>query len=89
MEKAWEYAVVNRFDIFPYFWLGVVTLIGTMNVAWAVNDLRVGSARFSWMSTRASREEEPFEFWMAVLGKFAGGIVACVMFYLGLDMLNW
>lgn len=80
---------MSNFDIFPYFWLTLVTLIGVGNVAWAVNDLRVGSARMSWMSSRADRKNEPFEFWMAVVGKFLGGIVACAMFYMGLDMLNW
>ena len=80
---------MKNFDIFPYFWLALVTLTGAGNVAWAINDLRVGSARMSWMSSRADHSAEPFEFWMAVGGKFVGGIVACFMFYMGLDMFKW
>lgn len=80
---------MKNFDIFPYFWLAMVALIGIGNVTWAINDLRVGSARMSWISSRAERSQELFEFWMAVIGKFAAGIFTAVMFYMGLDMLKW
>jgi hypothetical protein len=77
-------------ELFPYFWLGMVMIFGLVSVAWGVNDLRRGSARLGqWSSSRVNRDEEPFEFWLAVLGKFGGGIVASFMFYFGLDMLRW
>ncbi len=81
---------MNNFDIFPYFWLSGVLIFGVVSSAWAINDLKVGSARMGqWSKSRVSRVEEPFEFWLAVGGKFIGSIVACFMFYFGLDMLTW
>ena len=77
-------------ELFPYFWLGMVMLFGLISVAWGINDIQKGSARLGqWSSSRVKRDEEPFEFWLAVVGKFAGGIFACFMFYFGLDMLRW
>ena len=76
-------------DAFPYFWLALVAAGGIVNAAWAINDLKRGSARFSWYSSRANRDDEPFEFWMAVLGKFAAVPVTGFMFWFGLDMLKW
>jgi hypothetical protein len=75
-------------DLFPYFWLLGVALIGLINVAWAINDLKLGSARMSWWSSRADRKSEPFEFWLAVGGKFAALPIAAFMFWFGLGMLN-
>ncbi len=43
----------------------------------------------SWTGERYDREEEPFYFWMTVLGHIGAFIACCFMFWLGLDMLNW
>jgi hypothetical protein len=82
---------MDRFFAFQYFWLGGVALIGIVNIAWAINDLRTGSARLNlWRGGgRAVRYEEPFEFWLAVGGKLLTGlVVAPFMFWFGLGMLN-
>ena len=77
-------------DLFPFVWLTMVTIFGIVSVAWGINDLRSGSARLGqWSAARVRRDEEPFEFWLAVFGKLGGGLVACFMFYFGLDMLRW
>jgi len=75
---------------FPYFWLGGVALIAVVNIAWAINDLRTGSARFSLIrGDRMSRDEEPFEYWLAVGMKLLGGfVVAPFLFWFGLGMLR-
>jgi hypothetical protein len=75
-------------DLFTYFWLSLVTIIGAVSIGWGVNDLRAGSARMSW-GGRVQRSEEPFEFWVAVGGKFLGAVIAGFMFVFGLEMLNW
>ena len=50
---------------------------------------KVGSARMSFYSTRVTREEEPFEFWLAVGSKFLAVPVTVFMFTMGLQMLEW
>ena len=75
-------------DIFPYFWLGMVGLFGLTSLIWGVYEARRGEARWGWSCTRYTREEEPFYFWMAVLGRFGGFVVASFMFWLGLDMFR-
>jgi hypothetical protein len=62
---------VSRFDAFGVFWCIGVALIGCVNVAWGINDLKRGSARMSWYGNRVDRGEEPFEFWLAVGSKLA------------------
>jgi hypothetical protein len=76
-------------DLFPYVWLGLVALIGVVSPVWAINDLRQGSARLGWHSGRVSRDEEPFEFWLAVGGKFLALPMSIFMFSMGLEMLKW
>ena len=76
-------------SIFPYVWLGVVAVAGVVSVVWGAYELRRGAARWGWSGTQYTREEEPFYFWMAVLGRFAGAIMACLMFYMGLEMSTW
>ena len=79
----------ERIDIFPYVWLGFVAIFGIASLIWAIYELRRGSARWGWTGARYTREEEPFYYWMAVLARFAGFVVACFMFYMGLDMFTW
>jgi hypothetical protein len=81
---------MEHFDIFPYVWLTGVVVMGATSLACAVNDMKVGSARMGyWRGARVKRNEEPFEFWVAVGSKFFASIMACFMFYMGLDMFNW
>jgi hypothetical protein len=79
----------SHFDIFPYVWLGGVALLAVTFLVWSIYELRRGEARWGWVGTKVSREEEPFYFWMLVLGRFAGFVMGCFMFWLGLDMLRW
>ena len=80
---------MDEFHAFGYFWLGMVTLIIGVNVAWALNDLKVGSARMGWMSARVRRDEEPFEFWLAVGGKLVGALLVGPFFiWHGLQMFG-
>lgn len=79
----------SHFDIFPYFWLTLVAGIGAVNLVWAYYEFRRGEARWGWMGARYSRNEEPFYYWLAVGGHFVAFVVACFMFWMGLDMLNW
>jgi len=73
---------VSDFDAFNWFWRAMVLAIVGINVAWGRNDLKRGSARLSWYGSRVDRNEEPFEFWLAVLGKFASVPVGIMMLYL-------
>jgi hypothetical protein len=59
-------------DAFIYFWMGGVVLMMCIGLAWGLNDLKKGSARLSWVGfgRRVSRNEEPFEYWIAVGSKF-------------------
>ena len=83
MEEARQHPVVNQFDAFGIFWCLLVATIGLMNGAWAVNDLKRGSARLSWYASRVDRNEDPFEFWMAVISKMVGVVVSGFMLWFG------
>ena len=61
---------MTKFDAFSGFFCAFIALIVLVNIAWAINDLKRGSARFSWWpGDRVMRDEEPFEFWLAVGSK--------------------
>jgi hypothetical protein len=79
----------GHFEIFPYVWLGIVSMFGIVSLIWGFYELRRGSARWGWMGVKYAREDEPFYYWMAVLARFAGFLGACLMFYMGLDMFSW
>lgn len=80
---------MERTDLFPYFWLFMVAFIGAVNLVWARYEYKRGEARWGWAGAKYSRAEEPFYFWMLVGGRFFGFVVACFMFYFGLEMLTW
>ena len=66
-----QQAVQMRFDAFGIFWTGGVLIFTIVSVLWAINDLKRGSARLNFwgFGERVSREDEPFEFWLAVGSK--------------------
>ena len=76
-------------DIFPYFWLALVAFMAGFQLVWVIRDLKAGNTKLSWMSARLTREDDPFEFRMAIVMKFVGIVVACFMFAFGLQMLKW
>ena len=79
---------MKHFDPFIIFWCALVLVITAVNFAWAINDLNRGSARFGWGwrgSDRISREDEPFEFWLAVGSKFAALPVGVFMIWFALS----
>jgi hypothetical protein len=82
-------AFETRFDAFTYFWLGGVAVFGVVSLVWGVYELKRGEARWGWTGARYAREEEPFYYWMAVLARFGGFVVACFMFWFGLGMFSW
>jgi hypothetical protein len=81
---------VNSFDAFTLFWCASVALIVVVHVAWAINDLKRGSARlhFWGFGERVSREDEPFEFWIAVGSKLIVLPVGVFMIWFAMDMFN-
>jgi hypothetical protein len=82
-------AFQSRFDAFGIFWLGGVSVFGIASLVWGIYELRRGQARWGWMGAKYTREEEPFYYWMAVLSRFGGFVVACFMFWFGLGMFRW
>lgn len=80
----------SKVAAFAIFWLSAVSIMGLASLMTGIYELRRGSARSGWMmGAKYEREEEPFYFWMSVLGRFAVFFVACFMFWFGLDMLTW
>lgn len=79
----------SHVQIFPFVWLGGVATFGIVSLVWAFYELNRGVARWGWSGARYTRDEEPFYFWLAVLGRFFGFFMACFMFYMGLDMFHW
>jgi hypothetical protein len=82
---------MKQFDAFLVFWCAMVVIITGVNFAWAINDLNRGSARFGWgwrRSERISREEEPFEFWLAVGSKLLALPVGIFMIWFALTGFN-
>ena len=79
-------------DAFMIFWCAMVVLITAVNFAWALNDLNRGSARFGWgwlaRGERVRRDEEPFEFWVAVGSKFLALPVGIFMIWFALTTFN-
>ena len=76
---------MTHVDSFLIFWCVMVFLVGAVNLAWAVHDLRRGSARPSWYGERVEREEEPFEFWVAVGSKLIAVPVTGFMLWFALS----
>jgi hypothetical protein len=79
---------VKHVDPFIIFWCTMVVIVTGVNFAWAINDLNRGSARFGWgwrRSDRIGREDEPFEFWVAVGSKFAALPVGIFMLWFALS----
>jgi hypothetical protein len=76
---------VTQVDAFLVFWCMLVGLAGITNLAWAINDLKRGSARMHWYGQRVQRREEPFEFWMAVGSKFLAVPVTAFMLWFALS----
>ena len=56
---------------FGWWWASAIIVGIALSTAWGLNDLRLGKARFNMfgLGERVSREDEPFEFWMAVGSK--------------------
>jgi hypothetical protein len=79
---------MKHIDPFIDFWCTMVAIITVVNFAWAINDLNRGSTRFGWggrRSDRISREEEPFEFWVAVGSKLIALPVGIFMIWFALS----
>jgi len=74
---------MSQFDAFGIFWCSVVLIIGCANLAWAINDLKQGSARMSWYGNRVQKSEEPFELWLAVGSKLLAVPVCLFMLWFG------
>ena len=83
---------MKHVDPFIIFWCTMVLGIVVVNFAWAINDLNRGSARFGWswwrQGDRINREEEPFEFWLAVGSKFAALPVGIFMIWFALSSFS-
>ena len=82
---------MKQVDPFIIFWCAMVVVITVVNFLWAINDLNRGSARFGWgwrRSDRINREDEPFEFWLAVGSKFAALPVGIFMIWFALTTFN-
>jgi hypothetical protein len=79
---------MDSFDAFGLFWSGGVLLMMVVSTAWAINDLKSGSARMNWMGfgDRVHRYEEPFEFWLAVGSKFLVLPVGAFMLWFASDI---
>ena len=71
------------------FWIFGVVLTGVVNFAWAINDLRTGSARMFWYGARINRTDEPFEFWLAVGSKFMAVPVCGAMLWFAYSTIFW
>lgn len=65
-----------------------VFVMTVVSVLWGINDLRRGSARFNFwgFGERVSREDEPFEYWLAVGSKLAPLPVGIFMLWFGSGM---
>jgi hypothetical protein len=75
---------VNDLDFFIWFWRAGIAVFIAVNLAWGINDLQRGSARMSWYGSRVERSEEPFEFWLTVLGKFVALPIGGMMLWFSL-----
>ncbi len=78
-----------RVDAFMVFWLTMVTIIGLVSLAFGIQALRSGYTRWGMRGDRVYRAEEPFYFWMLVVGRFGGVIVAGFMFWFGTGMMEY
>jgi len=76
---------VNQVSAFLIFWCVMVAIITVVSVAWAINDLKRGSARFGFFGQRVQRAEEPFEFWIAVGSKFVAAPMGVFMIWFALS----
>lgn len=76
---------MTRVSVFLIVWCAMVALIAAVSVAWAINDLKKGSARFGVFGQRVERAEEPFEFWLAVGGKLLAAPIAVFMLWFALS----
>jgi len=83
-----QQAFQTRFDAFAIFWIGGVLLFTVVSVLWAINDLKRGSARlhFWGFGERVSREDEPFEFWVAVGSKLLALPIGIFMIWFASNM---
>ncbi|MEQ1495482.1 MAG: hypothetical protein ABL912_06945 [Novosphingobium sp.] len=79
---------MERVDAFMIFWLGGVSVFGLVSLAFGIRELRSGYARWGWLGDRIARVEEPFYYWMIILGRFGGVVMACFMFWFGSGMLE-
>ena len=78
-----EQAFNARFDAFGIFWTGGVIVMMVVSLLWGINDLKRGSARLNFwgFGERVSRDDEPFEFWLAVGSKFMALPVGAFMLW--------
>ena len=74
-------------DWFGILWLGVVAFAVFWNAAWGWRALNSGVASYYFHYT-FSRTEKPFEFWMLVVMRGAGVLVAIAMFGFGLKVYS-
>ena len=79
---------MEQANAFMIFWLGVVSVMGLVSLAFGIREIRGGYARWGWYGARIERLEEPFYYWMIVCGRFVGVGVACSMFWFGSGMLK-
>ena len=83
-----QQAFQTRFDAFGVLWTGGVLLFMIVSVVWAINDLKRGSARLNFwgFGERVSREDEPFEFWIAVGSKLLALPIGVFMIWSACDI---
>ena len=74
-------------DWFGVIWLSVVGMAAVLQVAWIVRGFRTGEATV-YFRYDFSRSGEPFKFWMIIIGRMFGALVAIAMFILGLQFLR-
>ncbi len=79
---------MNNVGAFLIFWCSLVALFGIVHFAWGIHDLRRGSSRMGWYRDRVKRDEEPFEFWVAVGSKLLAAPVAVFMIWLALSSFS-
>ena len=76
---------MTKVSVFLFVWCTMVALMAIVSFAWAINDLKKGSARFGFFGQRVERAEEPFEFWLAVGCKFLAAPMAVFMLWFALS----
>jgi len=70
-------------DWFGIIWLGAVALIGYWTASRGFAELRTGVATY-YFRYDFPRSEKPFIYWLLILGRFLGFVLAVGLFVFGL-----